>query len=266
MQVQRTSIVKAAFLSMLLGSAAMAEPVKTAATLPRAEVEGIIKDYLMSNPKVILEAVEKYRETQEAEAKEKAEKTIVERAKDLYNDPLDGTFGDASKADVTLVEFFDYHCGYCKHFLSTVQQLTKEDSKLRVVFKELPILAEDSRLAAKAALAVHKVDPKKYFEYHTALMTMPRTSLKDGAFTEGNLTQAATKLGVPADKFTAAFKSAEIEAQLEKNMNLAKDLGIAGTPAVVVNRQLFPGAADIGDLKKAIEEQRKAPAKPGEAQ
>ncbi len=219
-------------------------------TLPRTEVEGIVKDYLLKNPEVIMEAVGNYQKKQMAEAKKKSEETLAKRADELFNDKISPALGDASKADVTLVEFFDYHCGYCKRLLPVMNQLVKEDPKLRIIFRELPILSEDSKLASKAALAFHSVMPAKYFDYHTALMEMK------GKYTEENLTQKAVALGVDEAKFKAALKDPAIEKQLDKNRDLAVALNITGTPALVLKNEVIAGAAPLEEIKTAIKNQR----------
>ncbi len=261
MQLRRLSLVTSAIIIGLSSLSFAATPDKAAApALSRSDVETIVKEYILNNPEVILQAVSSFKKKEMEESQAKAEKLIKEKGGDIYNDPDAGSIGPAN-ADVTIVEFFDYHCGYCKHFLPVINQLTKEDPKLRVVFKELPILSEDSHIAAKAALAVNKVDPKKYFAFHSALMES-----KAQSFSEASLTEVAKSVGVDEEKFKQAMQNPKLEEIITKNLELARSLSIQGTPSVIANGQLIQGAASLEDLKEAIKDQRegKTSAKPAD--
>ncbi len=219
-----------------------------AEAVTKKDVEEIVKQVIMDNPEVLMKSVENYRIKMQAEQAAQMQQSIAKLQEDLRNTtaPIAGN----PRGDVTVVEFFDYHCGYCKHMLPVVTQLLDEDKNVRFVFKELPILSEDSRLAAKAALGVHKVAPQKYFEYHSALMKL------SGTFTEQQLLDTAKSLGVNPDKVKEAMNSADIEKELEKNREIATAIGVSGTPAVVVGRQLLPGAVNFNELKKRIADER----------
>jgi len=159
-------------LLALLGIAASAYPLRAAdEPMSKSDVEGVVKDYLNDHPEVIMDALKKFQEKQRAEAATKATATLKSRKEDILTDKNTPIAGNA-KGDVTVVEFFDYHCGYCKKMVPTVTQLLKDDPKLKFSFKELPILSPDSEVAARASIAFSRLAPKKYFEYHTALMGM----------------------------------------------------------------------------------------------
>ncbi len=213
--------------------------------LSKADVEAIIKQVINDNPELIIGSVQNYQRKKEADNVSKASKAIVERQADLINDSGSPSVGSPN-ANVTIVEFFDYHCGYCKQFLPTVTQLLGEDKNLRLVFKEFPILSEDSDLAAKAALAVNSIDKTKYLAFHTALMKMSTT------FTNENLTAKAKEIGIGETDFKKAMASPDLDKQLTKNRELAYALNIHGTPAIIVGKELVPGVIPVNDLKARI--------------
>ncbi len=223
-----------------------AQPV---ATMTKEQVQTTIKEYLTSNPEVVVDALNAYQEKKAKEATEKTKKTIKEKSAELFNNPDLPAVGPKD-ADVMIVEFFDYHCGYCKHMLPVINELLEKDKKVRVVFHELPILSDDSTLASKAALAVNSIKPEKYFEFHTALMNTK------GQYTEKGLAAEAKKLGITEKDFKAALAKPEIQKQLDTNQALAKELGISGTPAFIIGDEFIPGAGSIESFKKIIEAQR----------
>ncbi len=218
--------------------------------LTREDVQAIIKDYLINNPEAVVESLKKYQEKQASDQAAKAKSALKDRAADLFQDPASPVAGNV-KGDITVVEFFDYHCGYCKRALPVITQLLNEDKNVRVVFKEFPILSPDSELASKAALAVYHAKPEKYFAYHTALMAIT------GKFDEAAVLAAAKKLGLEEEAVKKAMDSKEVTDELAKTRDLASSLGIQGTPSFIVGGQLFPGSVSYEDLKKSIADARK---------
>lgn len=213
--------------------------------LTKSDVEAIVKQVITDNPELLIDSVQNYQKKRVVEETEKGAKAIVERKTDILNDPDSPSIGNP-KGDVTIVEFFDYHCGYCKQFLPVVTQLTNEDSKLRIVFKEFPILTEDSSLAARAALAVYSIDKSKYLAYHTLLMK------SSTAFTEETLTEKAVSLGVDKEAFRQSFADPRWVHELAKNKELASALYITGTPAIIVGDELIPGVIPMKALQQKI--------------
>lgn len=231
-------------------------PVAPAAPLARADVENIIKEYLTAHPDVIVDALKNFEEQQNAQQREQMKKGIIEQREALLNDPSSPTAG-AKDADVTVVEFFDYHCGYCKHQLPVIAEELKSDPKLKVIFKELPILSEDSKVASQAALAAYKISPDKYFAFHSALMQT------EGKFNDATIAQAAKKAGVNEAKLKEAMKAPEIEATLQKNQELAAKLGVRGTPVVIIGDEVMMGFTPPEAFKMFVQQARnkgKAPA------
>ncbi len=140
-----------------------------AADLPNKEaLDQAIRAYLLEHPEVIVESLEKYEQRERSAREQAASTAMVSRKNDLFNHPMTPTTGDA-KADITIVEFFDYQCGYCKRAMQTVLEIQKEDPRLRIAWKELPILGPASEFAARAAMAAKRQD--KYLDFHVAVMS-----------------------------------------------------------------------------------------------
>lgn len=234
-----------------------AMPAPSAAGVSRQELPALVKEIILNDPDIVMQAIQKLREKQATEAKQKASEALTKYRDELFNDATSPSAGDAKTADVTLVEFFDYHCGYCKHMLPDLTKLIKEDKKLRIIFREFPILGDDSVMAARAALAVHRIAKDKYFDYHSVLMK------QQGKFDEKGLLEAAKKLGINADKLKAEMGKPEVAAMIEKNREIAENLGIRGTPAIIIGNEFIPGALSYDELKKAIDAVRAN--KPAEA-
>lgn len=224
---------------------ALNNPANAGKPITREELPALVREVLMNEPEILKDAVQKLREKQEAEAKKKTDEALAKRHDDLFKNPDAPTTGDAS-ADVTIVEFFDYHCGYCKHLLPTITDLLKEDKKVKIVFLEYPILSEDSVTAARAALAVNRIAKDKYFAFHTALMKA------EGKFTDKTIDDVAKKVGVNVSKLKTEMAKQEITAILDKNREIGTDLGVSGTPGLVMGGELIPGAVPLDDLKKMV--------------
>jgi protein-disulfide isomerase len=248
----RRFTLAALFLAALVPAVVVASPPAAAEALSgpqRQEVQELIRGYLMDNPDVILESVRQYQAKQEAKAQAEAKAALVANRSQLESD-ADTPFAGNAKGDVTIVEFFDYNCGYCKQMIPAVQELLATDKNIRYVFKELPILRADSVTAAKAALAVWKIAPEKYFAYHVALMG------GRGELSEDRLFRAAENLGIDTAKLKAAMADPQIDQTIRRNRDIGRLLGINGTPAFIVGDQLLPGAVDIATLREAIAKKR----------
>jgi protein-disulfide isomerase len=211
----------------------------------------IIKDYLLQNPEVLIDVQAALEAKLEKEQSEKLSSFMSENAKDIYRNPQSPVAGDPN-GDITVVEFFDYNCGYCKRGLPEVQKLLESDKKVRFVFKELPILSKGSEEAARAALAAKRQG--KYWEFHQAMMTIK------GQANEASSVKAAEGLGLNLAKFKADMGSAEVKAELDGVKDLAKKMGINGTPHFLVGDKSIPGAPDdlhdqlgelVADFRKA---------------
>lgn len=213
--------------------------------IDRAEIETIVRDYILANPEIIEEALVALSAQQRAEAADAA-KTAIRKEKDrLYNLASDYFVGPAD-AEVTVVEFFDYRCGYCKRSADALQALPdRYDEKVRVVFKELPIFGGVSETAALAALAAGKQD--KYNEMHIALMEVK----SNDDLTDKHIDSLAESLGISVQKMRADMKSMEIQKQLADMKDLGRTLGVGGTPGFFVGETHIEGA-DMARLDAAI--------------
>lgn len=215
----------------------------------RSEVEKLVRQYILENPQVILESVQRMQAETEQKSRQQAQANVVAYRDQLIKDP-DAPIGGNPKGDVTVVEFFDYRCGYCKKVFPAIQELLKTDGNVRYVFKEFPILGPDSEFASRAALALWRMDKSKYHAFHTAMM------LNKGALPESKVLGIASKLGIDAKALRAAAKAPEIDKILANNFKLAEALNINGTPAFVIGDELIPGAADLATLRQKINKAR----------
>ncbi|MBB6308515.1 DsbA family protein [Xanthobacter tagetidis] len=208
-------------------------------------VEGVVKDYLTRNPQVLQDAIEALLRSRRQATAEKAP-AIRANAAALFASPHQVTLGNP-EGDVTVVEFMDYNCGYCKRALADMVALIGEDPGIRFVLKELPVLGPTSTEAARVAVAVRMQDPSgaKYLAFHRALMA------ERGVSRERALA-AATAAGLEPARIERDMASAEVDATLTESRRLAAALGIAGTPAYVVGNAVVPGAIGLAALKDRI--------------
>ena len=216
--------------------------------MPPGDIERKIRDYLMNNPEVIVEAMQRYEARQRADRVKAVRKLIVERADELLRDPATPVAGNPD-GDVSLVEFFDYNCPYCRRVSPDMMKLEGSDSKLRIVYKEFPILGPNSMFAAKAALAAHRQG--KYVELHRALMT------GRGTVTKKSVLRTAKKLALDIRQLEKDMEDPKIDASLKRNIALAAELGINGTPAFVIGKEIVPGAIDFAALQQLVAKARR---------
>ncbi len=238
----------------ILALVAAATPAMADSALTPAQEEAVrrtVTELLKSNPEIVVDALKSYQEKQEAAQRDHEKITIESLRNDLENDEASPVVGNPN-GDVTIVEFMDYRCGYCKKVFPELQALLKEDPKIRYVFKEFPVLGEESVMAAHYALAVWAVAPNKYADYHAALMN------NRGAFTEDKLLKIAEGYGIDGDALKRAVADEATEKAIKKIYAMASTLGIRGTPAFIVGGRLVPGAVGIAVLRQLVAEARKS--------
>jgi len=228
----------AIFLATVIGSEARAEE------FTRDDIKQIIKEYVKDHPEEILQAIV---EKSKTELKEKQDKALIEYKDQLFNDKNSPEAGNP-KGDVTVVEFVDYNCGYCKKVAEAVVGVLATDQKVRFVFKELPVLGDSSKEATKWALAANLQG--KYIEYHTALMQNRK------AITTSLLEEMAKKIGLNVEQMQKDIKSDVVENQITADYKLAVNMGVTGTPVFVVGDKMIMGALIDGRLEQEIAEQR----------
>jgi protein-disulfide isomerase len=211
-------------------------------------VKKLVHDYIMENPTVITDAIEALRQKEELAAEASSKRAIVERHADIFEDPESPVIGNP-KGDVTVVEFFDYRCSYCKAMSDLVFDTVKSDGKVRLVMKEFPILGPDSVTAARAALAAR--NQKKYEEFHRALMKMK------GPMNEATIMKTAAEAGLNVERLKKDMEDDKIDTVLKNNIQLAHVLDISGTPGFIIGDQVTPGAMNQQALKQMIDQARK---------
>jgi len=211
----------------------------------REEMHSVVREYLLANPAIVREALQALAAREEQARVRKQSEAILARASALTEDTQSPSYGSA-KADVTIVEFLDYRCTYCKRISPILTALVDRDPNVRIVFKELPILGPDSLFAARAALVAHRRG--KYMAFHKELMAAPE-------LTPTAVAEIATRIGI-GDGFLAAVEDPAITDLIQRNSVLANDLEIGGTPALVIGDRLIPGASDVETLAMYVAAER----------
>jgi len=211
-------------------------------------VEKVVKQYILTHPEVIEQTLQALQAKRQAEEREHTRQMIATKQAELLNDPDSPVSGNL-EGDVTVVEFFDYRCGYCKRVAGAVTQLQQDDPNVRVVYKDYPILGEASELASRAALASQAQG--KHLAFHEALLA----SKQD--LTQESLFQIATEVGLDQEQLKKDMESPSLQTTIERNRALARELSINGTPGFIIGTELVPGALDLKDLKKLIRQIRK---------
>ena len=213
-------------------------------------IQKIIKEHLINNPEIFIEVQGALEAKLEREQQERLKVAIAENAEEIFRQPNAAVAGDPD-GDITVVEFFDYNCGYCKRGLSDVVKLIESDPKVRVVFKELPILSKGSEEAARVALAAR--NQGKYWELHRALLEAR------GQANEASALKLAEGLGLDMEQLKADMDSDEVKAEIAQVAALSAKMGINGTPHFLVGDRSIPGApedlyeqlsAHVGELRK----------------
>lgn len=208
-----------------------------------------VRAYLLEHPELLEEMASRLQEKKLAQQSAEARKAIAAHRTALEKDPRDVVINPAGR--ITVVEFFDYRCGYCKTIAAEVSALVRENPDVRLVLKEFPIFGGASDLAARAALT--PAGRAAGLDFHQALM-------EERTLTEASVSRLAASAGVSPEALAAAVKDEAITRQLADTRRLAQDLRIEGTPAFIVGDRLIPGA-DIDAVKTAIEDARRSPLK-----
>ena len=212
--------------------------------IDRKEIESIIHEYIMNNPELIIKSVEKLRQVVEQEDDDK--KNFLIKNFELFANDKNIPWQGEENASVILIEFFDYNCGYCKKSLDAITNILKSYNNIKVSFRDYPILSTTSTSAAKAALAAQKQG--KYFNFHSNLMKF------QGNLTEEEIFNIAKSSGLKIKQLKLDMDDPERAAIIKDTHDLAKSLGIRGTPTFLINGKLFAGALDENRLKFLIDE------------
>lgn len=218
-----------------------------AQSLSEDDVKRLALEAILENPGIIMEAVELLRQQEESAAAEAADEALTTGRAMLEQDPNAPVLGNPD-GDVTIVEFFDYNCPYCRRAGEQVQEAMAADPNIRVVYREWPILGDASVIAARAALASRAQDA--YPAFHEALMT------SQGRLDEARVMDIAAGLGLDTDRLRADMNSPEVDAHIETSMQLASALGFTGTPSFVIGETLAPGLIEADQILEAVEDAR----------
>ncbi len=213
----------------------------------RQAIEAVVRDYLTKNPEMMLDALQAAKDKLEGAARDKASAALAARRHEIFDDPDTPVAGNP-QGDVSLVEFFDYRCPYCKQVEPALEALLGEDRQLRFVYKEMPVLGPDSVTAARAALGARKQG--KYDALHRALMAMK------GQIDEAAVFKLASAAGLDIERLKRDMAAPEIDRILKANLNLADALDIRGTPGFVIGNEIVPGAISLDALKQLIDAAR----------
>jgi protein-disulfide isomerase len=231
-------------------SSPAAEPSGAFTPVQRKEIESIIKDILINNPEVLLEAQNALEAKMDKIQADRMAVAIKEHAGELFRPAGSPVVGNV-KGDVPVIEFFDYNCGYCKKAFTDVAKLMDKDKKVRVILKELPILAKGSEEASRIALAAKMQG--KYWEFHRAMLET------QGQANEASALRVAEKLGLDMARLKKDMASAEVKKEIDDTRQLATKMGIQGTPHFIVGDRIIPGAPEnLSELLgKHVEDVRK---------
>ena len=225
-------VAAAVVAAFLMQSAAPAAQVDKA---DRAAIEAIVRDYILEHPEILPQAMERLASRRTG--------AVIDQNRAAIETPYAGAWEGAEKGDVTLVEYFDYACGYCRATLPEIAKLVAQDKNLKVVYRELPILSEQSADAAKVSLLA--AEKRQYMPFHKALYGA-------GQVTRDTIFAAAAQVGIDRKAAEAAMVSPKYNAEVESNIRIAQTLQATGTPTFVVGNQVLNGAVGFDALKAAV--------------
>jgi protein-disulfide isomerase len=224
---------------------ALAAPVQASefSDKQKTEIEAIIRNYLLENPALLREMADKLEVADKKAEDDLRNKALMTYKDDVFKKAADPKVGNA-KGTVTIVEFMDYNCGWCKKSVGEVQTLLKSDKDIKVIFKDFPIFGEGSEYAARAALAAEKQG--KYWELHQAMFA------NEGQVTVEVVNQLAEAQGLDMTKLQADMASKEIGEHIAANMQLGKQLAINGTPAFIIDDKVYGGYLTMDAMNAAV--------------
>lgn len=232
-------------LGMLVAFAGTGIQAASAQELDKAQIEQIVRDYLLQNPEVITEALTELDRREKAKAEADRLAAVTDSANVLFDSTRQVVLGNP-EGSVTLVEFFDYNCGYCKRAYADMARLLKEEPDLRMVLKEFPVLGQGSVEAARVAVAVNTIAPEKYPDFHQGLL------LQRGKANHASAMKAAMDAGIAEEDINKALATDEATQTIEEVYSLANRLGLTGTPSYVIGKEVVMGAVGYDQLRSKI--------------
>jgi protein-disulfide isomerase len=243
------AVVPAALLVALSIAAAPARAADPIDAAQKAAIEKIVRDYIIAHPEIIEEAMAAQEQRKTAAAAAAQKEIITEKNGVLFQSARHVVLGNP-KGDVTVVEFFDYNCTYCKRSVGDMLTILQEDKNVRFVLKEFPVLGQGSVEAAQVSVAVNRIAPAKYIEFHKTLIGGKGEANRQRAM------EAAAAVGIDIRKLEAELAHPEIAATIDETYSLANGLGLTGTPTYVLANGVTPGAVGLERLKAKIADAR----------
>jgi protein-disulfide isomerase len=213
----------------------------------KAEIGAVVRSYLLQNPEVLRDAMAELERKEKADEDAKRDSAIQGKAEALFNSPYNETVGNP-QGKATLVEFFDYNCGYCKRSLDDMAKLMRTEPDLKIVLKDFPVLGPGSVEAAQVAGAVrNQLKGDKFWAFHFKLLST------HGPVGKAQALAAAKDSGVDMDQLNKDLGKPEIRAGIEQTMELADSLALTGTPTFVVGNEVVVGAVGYDQLKGRVD-------------
>jgi protein-disulfide isomerase len=245
--MQFKTVLVCVSMAVLLGSGSL-HGQDASTILSRADIEKIVREYIIQHPEVLMESVQARRERERVESQRRSTDAVAANRRELFDDAASPVEGKAD-AEVSIVEFFDYRCGYCRRVSPTLSMLLEKHKNVRMIYKELPILGPDSHMASRAALAAAKQGA--YEAFHRELMSL------NGPITAAAIEDMGKRLGLDVARLKADMSSKEVEGALMQNQRLASAIGVQSTPSFVIGNELISGAMDLPRFEELISRSRK---------
>lgn len=239
MKMLKTLVLSTILAGVVLNSA-------VAENVTKEELGGLIRQYLLDNPKVVIEAVENFQRQETQKEMEGVKSLIKANSAAIYGNKTHGSIGDAN-ASVKIVEFFDYNCSACKYMFNSIEGLSKKGLKdVQVIFVEYPIFGETSKALSRIALAVNQLTPDKYFEFHSKMMKHKAKIEAADAY------KYAEEVGIKKDAIEKELQNSKYNEMLAANEKLGLNLKLRGTPFLIVGDEPIPSAIDEAGLQDLV--------------
>ena len=241
---QLTKIITVFFVTIMLSIGTLVSAIAEN-TLNREQVNSMIREFLLENPEILIEMQQVLENRRQEELAENQRKTLAERKDEIIGSPFQIEFGNPD-AKTTIVEFFDYNCGFCQRAISDMQQILNDNDDVRFVLRDYPVLGEGSFEASRVGLAISKIAPEKLQKFHLDLLSLE--GVKNGE----RALELAESMGIDREKILAEMENPEIFEEIRHVYELADGLGITGTPSYIAGDQVIFGAVGHEQLQAAI--------------
>ena len=250
--LSKTSSKKLAIILMATSMLSLGVPAANSAEISTKEFNQRVEDYILNNPDVIAISLQRAEQLAELQEVKRKKMIIADNKKTIYDDENTAYIG-AKNASATVVEYFDYNCGACKVMFRALEVLLLQDKDVKVIFKEFPIFGEESENLAKIGHAIHKLyGNEKYYQYHAKMMKF------QGKMTSSMALTIAGNMDFNVADIQKAAAKPEFTVLIDKDREIATQLGARGTPTLIIGGEIIPHALDVGGLKQKIAKVRAA--------